>query len=228
MEDNYMKKATFIAVAMTAVVILTGCGAKTPGQVQQDAEEYNSDVIIEQHDTIVQQEKDIQARDDDISDLKNENEDLKNRIKELEETDQEKTAESEMAAEAETSVTVENAEAAKVPLIAKDQEHIQVSAFYHGKDIPLYVATEENRATAIENAKAIYTGVKDRNLSLIISGVSVTNVYILDDGFKKVEELSYDSVDNTYCAQYYMPGDGQYTFLIQTTNATHYYVTVVY
>lgn len=218
-----MKKATFIVAMATAVVMLTGCTAKTPGKVQQDAEQFNSDTIIAQKETIDQQEKVI--------------EDLNNQIEVLKAAGQNTAEESETIAVVETSATVETAEAAeavKVPLIPKDQEHIQVSALYHDKEIELYAATEENRKNSINNAEVITVkdengkDVKDRNISIIINGVSVNKVYVVDEGFKEVEELSYDSVDNTYLAQYHMPGGGQYIFLIQTTNGTHYYVTVVY
>lgn len=283
-----MKKATFIAV-MATVVMLTGCGFKTPGQVQQDAEKHNSDVIIEQYEDILQYKEDLNAKDDEIAgledekealqkrveeleaadaekvesenetikDLTEENEGLKERIKELEKTgEQSKQIESkdkeikalikenedlkkqveelkasvkqETIKEPNTSVTVNGEEMVKIPLIPKDQEKIRVSALYHDEEIPLYVATEGNRAESINNAKDIYKGVKDRHLSIIVDGVSVSNIYIVDEAFKKVEDLSYDSVDNTYSAYYYMSGEGQYTFLIQTTNGTHYYVTVNY
>lgn len=222
-----MKKATFIAVMATAVVMLTGCSGKTPGQVQQDAEQHNSDVIIEQYGTIVEQGKIIQERDDEIADLKDQ----------LEAANAKMSEGSETTVIVETSATVETAEAAetvKVPLIPKDQEHIQVSALYHDKEIELCAVTEENRKDSINNAKVITVkdkngkDVRDRNISIIIGGVSVNKVYVVDEGFKEVEELSYDSVDNTYLAQYYMLGGGKYIFLIQTTNGTHYYVSVVY
>lgn len=219
-----MKKATFIAVVTTVVmVMLTGCGKTTPGQVQKNAEKFNSDTIIEQKDTIAQLEKDLQESND-------ENADLKAQIAELEASTGKKTSEKSettTAKEVETTVAVKTEEV-KVPIIPKDQEKIQVSAFYHGKDIPLYVATEANRSAAIDNAVSIYTGVMDRDLSIVVDGVSVTNVYLVDQGFHEVEDLSYDSVDNTYSAQYYMPGDGYYTFLIRTANGNHYYTTVVY
>lgn len=204
-----MKKATFIVAMATAVVMLTGCGAE--------------DQIAAQQITIEQQEKDI--------------EDLKGQLAVLNEAGQNTAEESETIAVVQTSATAGTAEVAeevKVPLIPKDQEHIQVSALYHDKEIELYAATEENRKNSINNAKVITVkdekgkDVKDRNISIIISGVSVNKVYVVDEGFKEVEELSYDSVDNTYLAQYHMPGGGQYIFLIQTTNGTHYYVTVVY
>lgn len=204
-----MKKATFIATMATVVVILTGCGSE--------------DQIAAQQITIDQQKKDI--------------EDLKAQLAVLNEAGQNTAEESETIAVVQTSATAGTAEVAeevKVPLIPKDQEHIQVSALYHDKEIELYAATEENRKNSINNAKVITVkdekgkDVKDRNISIIISGVSVNKVYVVDEGFKEVEELSYDSVDNTYLAQYHMPGGGQYIFLIQTTNGTHYYVTVVY
>lgn len=221
-----MKKATFIAVVATAVVMLGGCGIKTPGQVQRNAEKFNSDTIIEQKDIILQQEKDLQAKDDEIADLKE-------RIAELEASNQNETPEKSETSEAtvtkETSTSVAvRKEEVKVPIIPKDQERIQVSAFYHGKDIPLYVATDANRSAAIDNAEYIYQGVMDRDLSIVVNGVSVSKVYLMDHGFHEVEDLSYDSVDNTYSAQYYMPGDGVYTFLIQTVHGSHYYTTVAY
>lgn len=280
-------KTTFIAVA-TAVVMLTGCGAETPGQVQQNAEKHNSDVIIQQYEDLLQNEKDLNAKDDEIAELKKrveeleaadaeqvesendtikdlteENESLKERIAELDKTgEQSKQIESkdeeikalkeenaglkkqveelkistkqETAGKTNSPVIVQSDETAKVPLIPKDKEKIRVSAFYHNSDIPLYVATEENRGESINNAKVITVkdangkDVKDRDLSIMIDGVSVANVYLVDKEFKKVEDLSYDGVDNTYKAYYYMPRGGQYTFLIQTTNGTHYYVTVEY
>ncbi len=211
-----MKKATFIAVMATAVVMLTGCGSEEQIAAQQTQ-------IDTQQTTIDQQEKDI--------------EELKGQIAVLEAAGHNTEEESETIAVVQTSATVETAEAAeevKVPLIPKDQEHIQVSALYHGKEIPIYVATEENRADAINNATVITVkdargnDIRDRDISIITSGVSVNKVYVVDEGFKEVEELSYDSVDNTYLAQYYMSGAGQYIFLIQTTNGTHYYAPVVY
>lgn len=258
-----MKKATFIAVVATVVVMLTGCGE------QQKAEQHSSGVIIEQHNTINEQEKTINAKQDDIDELTtknenlaNENAELKEKLAELEananknpdakddeidsltsenENLKKRVEDLEAAAKKQettqnstTSTTVKNDEAVKVPLIPKDQENIRVSALYHGKEIPLYVATEENRADSINNAKSIAVqdargnDIRDRDISFIINGVSVTNVYVVDDGFKEVEDLSYDGVDNTYLAQYYMPGAGQYTFLIRTSNGTHYYATVVY
>lgn len=273
------KKTTFIAVMATAVVMLTGCAwVKTPGEVQQDAEKHNSDVIIEQYGDLLQNEKDLNAKDDEIADLKEklgaadeeqvesentikelteENESLKERIAELDKTGEqskqieskdeeikalkdenaglkkqveelEASAKQETVGKTNSSVVVQSDETAKVPLIPKDKEKIRVSALYHNSDIPLYVATEENRQTAMDNAKDIYTGARDRHLNIVIDGVSVAGVYVVDKEFKQVEGLSYDSVDNTYSVYYYMPGEGQYTFLIQTTNATHYYVTVKY
>lgn len=71
-----MKKTTFIAVMATAVVMLTGCGVKTPGQVQQDAEKHNSDVIIQQYEELLQNEKDLNAKDDEIAELKKRVEEL--------------------------------------------------------------------------------------------------------------------------------------------------------
>lgn len=180
-----MKKATFIATMATVVVILTGCGSE--------------DQIAAQQITIDQQKKDI--------------EDLKAQLAVLNEAGQNTAEESETIAVVETSATVETAEVAeavKVPLIPKDQEHIQVSALYHDKEIELYAATEENRKNSINNAEVITVkdengkDVKDRNISIIINGVSVNKVYVVDEGFKEVEELSYDSVDNTYLAQYHM------------------------
>lgn len=277
-----MKKTTFIAVMATVVVMLTGCGVKTPGQVQQDAEKHNSDVIIQQYEELLQNEKDLNAKDDEIAELKKrveeleaakaeqvesendiikdlteENESLKERIEELDKTGEQSkqieskdkeietltkenenlkkqveelktSAKQETVQKTNSSVTVKSDETAKVPLIPKDKERIRVSALYHDSDIPLYVATEENRQAAMDNAKSIYTGVKDRHLNIMVDGVSVAGVYVVDKEFKKVEDLSYDNVDNTYSAYYYMPEEGQYTFLIQTTNGTHYYVTVVY
>ncbi len=273
-----MKKTTFIAVMATAVVMLTGCAAKTPGQVQEDAEKHNSDVIIEQYGDLLQNEKDLREKDDEIAGLKEklgaadeeqvesentikelteENESLKERIAELDKTGEQSkqieskdeeikalkeenadlkkqveelkaSAKQETAGKTNSPVIVQSDETAKIPLIPKEKEKIRVSAFYHNSDIPLYVATEENRQAAMDNAKSIYTGVKDRHLNIMVDGVSVAGVYVVDKEFKKVEDLSYDNVDNTYSAYYYMPGEGQYTFLIQTTNGTHYYVTVVY
>lgn len=251
-----MKKATFIAVVATVVVMLTGCGE------QQKAEQHSSGVIIEQHNTINEQEKTINAKQDDIDELTTKNENLANENAELKEklaeleananknpdakddeidslTSENENLEAaakkqETTQNSTTSTTVKNDEAVKVPLIPKDQENIRVSALYHGKEIPLYVATEENRADSINNAKSIAVqdargnDIRDRDISFIINGVSVTNVYVVDDGFKEVEDLSYDGVDNTYLAQYYMPGAGQYTFLIRTSNGTHYYATVEY
>lgn len=204
-----MKKATFIAVMATAVVMLTGCGSE--------------EQIAAQQITIEQQEKDIK--------------DLKGQIEILNAAGHNTEEESETIAVVQTSATVGTAEASrevKVPLIPKDQEHIQVSALYHDKEIELYAATEENRKDSINNAEVITVkdargnAIRDRDISIIISGVSVNKVYVVDEGFKEVEELSYDSVDNTYLAQYYMPTGGKYIFLIQTTNGTHYYVSVVY
>lgn len=211
-----MKKATFIAVMATAVVMLTGCESEEQIAAQQTQ-------IDTQQTTIDQQEKDI--------------EDLKGQIEILKAAGQNTTEESETIAIVQTSATAGTAEVAeevKVPLIPKDQEHIQVSALYHDKEIELYAATEENRKDSINNAEVITVkdargnAIRDRDISIIISGVSVNKVYVVDEGFKEVEELSYDSVDNTYLAQYYMPTGGKYIFLIQTTNGTHYYVTVVY
>lgn len=211
-----MKKATFIAVMATAVVMLTGCGSEEQIAAQQTQ-------IDTQQTTIDQQEKDI--------------EDLKGQIEILKAAGQNTTEESETIAIVQTSATAGTAEVAeevKVPLIPKDQEHIQVSALYHDKEIELYAATEENRKDSINNAEVITVkdargnAIRDRDISIIISGVSVNKVYVVDEGFKEVEELSYDSVDNTYLAQYHMPTGGKYIFLIQTTNGTHYYVTVVY
>lgn len=218
-----MKKATFIAVA-TVVVMLTGCGE------QQKAEQNNSEVIIEQYNTINEQEKTINAKQDEISSLTSENENLKNRVENLEAA----AKKQETTQNTTTSVTVKNDEVVKVPLIPKEQERIQVSALYHDKEISLYAATEEKRADSINNAKSIAVqdargnDIRDRDISFIINGVSVTNVYVVDDGFKEVEELSYNGVDNTYLVHYYMPGEGQYIFLIRTSNGTHYYVTVLY
>lgn len=283
-----MKKATFIAVMATAVVMLTGCSGKTPGQVQQDAEKQNSDVIIEQYGELLQNEKDLKAKDDEITklkkqieeseaadaeqvesesdtikDLTEENEDLKERIEELEKTGEQSkqiesknekikaltkenedlkkqveelkaSAKQEIAEKTNSSATMKNDETAKVPLIPKDKEKIRVSALYHDNEIPLNVATEGNRSESINKANVITVkdangkDVKDRDLSIVIDGVSVSNVYVVDKEFKEVEDLSYDSVDNTYSAYYYMPRGGQYTFLIQTTNGNHYYVSVVY
>lgn len=222
-----MKKATFIAVVTTVVmVMLTGCGADS--QRQENVEQQNSDVNIERSVTMEVYEEDVQKKDDEITDLK----------KQLEAAKAKTSEESETIAVVQTSATVGTAEASrevKVPLIPKDQENIRVSALYHGKEIPLYVATEENRAESINNNAEVITvkdargnAIRDREISIIISGVSVNKVYVVDEGFKEVEELSYDSVDNTYLAQYYMPTGGKYIFLIQTTNGTHYYVTVVY
>lgn len=211
-----MKKATFIAVMATAVVMLTGCTYEDQIAAQQTQ-------IDTQQTTIDQQEKDI--------------EELKGQIAVLEAAGHNTAEESETIAVVQTSATVETAEAAetvKVPLIPKDQEHIQVSALYHDKEIELCAVTEENRKDSINNAKVITVkdkngkDVRDRDISIIIGGVSVNKVYVVDEGFKEVEELSYDSVDNTYLAQYYMLGGGKYIFLIQTTNGTHYYVSVVY
>ena len=222
-----MKKATFIAVVTTVVVILAGCGSETSSQSQESVEQQNSDVNIERLVTMEVYEEDMQKKDNEIAYLKG-------KIKDLEEANSKTQEESETTETVETSAMVEATEAVKVPLIPKNQENIRVSALYHGKEIPLYVATEENRADAINNAKSIAVqdargnDIRDRDISFIINGVSVTNVYVVDDGFKEVEDLSYDGVDNTYLAQYYMPGAGQYTFLIRTSNGTHYYTTVEY
>lgn len=170
------------------------------------------------------------AKDDEINSLTTENENLKNRVENLEAA----AKKQETTQNTTTSVTVKNDEVVKVPLIPKEQERIQVSALYHDKEISLYAATEEKRADSINNAKSIAVqdargnDIRDRDISFIINGVSVTNVYVVDDGFKEVEELSYNGVDNTYLVHYYMPGEGQYIFLIRTSNGTHYYVTVLY
>lgn len=222
-----MKKATFIAVMATAVVMLTGCGEEASDRAQENANHQESDVSVERYISMELYEEDMKAKEAEIADLKD-------RVEVLEAGREETSENSETASRAETSVVVENAETGKVPLIPKNQENIHVSALYHEKEIPLYVATEEKRAESINNAKIITVkdangkDVRDRDLSIVIDGVSVSNVYIVDKEFKEVEGLSCDSVDNTYSVYYYMPRGGQYTFLIQTTNGTHYYVTVVY
>lgn len=184
---------------------------------------------IAELDKTGEQSKQIESKDEEIKALKKENEELKKQVEELKTSAKQETAE-----KTNSSVAVQSDETAKVPLIPKDKEKIRVSAFYHNSDIPLFVATEEKRAESINNAKVITVkdangkDVKDRDLSIMIDGVSVSNVYVVDKEFKKVEDLSYGSVDNTYSAYYYMPRGGQYTFLIQTTNSTHYYVSIVY
>lgn len=176
-----------------------------------------------------------------ISEMKNDIAILEQRLEELETNSSTTTVVKESPAETEAEKEEQSnsfEETAKVkpesfediPVISLENEKIQVSVLYNGESTPITARTEAERDKAINDP--LYLNVPKngrlRDISFLISGVSVKDMYIVDREFKVLEDIKYDSVSNTYSAYYYMPGGGQYTVLIETVNGSHYYVSVVY
>lgn len=203
-------------------------------KVESDTEEAKK--LAEENEKLKKQVEELEATANKVESdaeeakrLAEENEKLKKQVAELEAAAKQETSQ-KTETKTGTSVIV-NSTGEKVPAIPKEQENIRVSAFYNGKDIPLEVADEANRATTINSPNFIAKGCYVTEFELIITGVTVQNVYLIDAeaGFKVVESLTYNSVDNTYCAHYTFPKGGKYSFMIQTVNGMHYYPeTVVY
>lgn len=215
-----MKKllTTFI-IALMGVTFLTGCG----NSQQKAVSELKKDnrILHQQLDEQGQRITDLEKQDQRITDSE-------------ESVDKSSTTETILTeesgnAEDSTKIAVPDYPDVIKEISLKD-EKIQVTVIYNGEAISVVPQTEENRDKAFNDPLILNlpAGGRMRDISLMISGVTVKNVYIVDKQFEELDSLAYDTVDNTYLAYYYMPGAGQYNFLITTINGSHYYISVIY
>lgn len=178
--------------------------------------------------------------DTDISEMQNDIAILEQRVEELEanssttilvEETTETKKEEGSSSETTNTVAVEESDSEVIPVISLGNEAIQVSALHNNKSYPITAQPEAERDKAINNPLNLNVpnGTRLRDISFLISGVTVKDVYVVDkDDFQVLDNITYNSVDNTYLAYYNMPGGGQYTFLITTINDAHYYISVLY
>lgn len=200
-----MKKATFIVtMALIMVCILTGCGGNA-------SDKENSEVPQEQVSTESREVENLtienQQLKTEVEKLTTENQELKNQVDGL--TNELTKLKEELASSSAESNQI--------------NEEIHVSVLYNGKVITLSPTSKD--VDVIINPVDIYQGEYDRNLILLISGVSVKNVYV--NQTEKLEDITYNQTENVWSIPYYMNGEGQYTFLIETENG-RYYISVKY
>ena len=90
--------------------------------------------------------------------------------------------------------------------------------FYNGKLTEMVF--QENEINAINHPVDIYEEVTQRNIAFFISGIPVKSVYVNQ---QKLEDVTYNEQEKMYAVNYYMPGEGQYTFIVETDNGNYYF-----
>lgn len=200
------KLTTFIVLTLMGATMLTGCGK-------------NYDTAI------AEMENDIAILDQRVKELE-----ASSSTTVVKETSAKTEKEEVTSSETTNTVAADETDSEVIPVISKENEEIQVSVLHNDKSYSITAQPEVKRDTAINNPLNLNVpnGTQLRDISFLISGVTVREVYVLDEEFKVVNDISYDGVDTTYLAYYYMPCGGQYTFMITTINDTHYYISVLY
>ena len=95
-----------------------------------------------------------------------------------------------------------------------------VKAIYNGKFIALKIFNDEKSAEA--EATDIYLGYALREISfIVISDTEITQITI------NGEKVDYSREDNMMFISYYMPGGGNYTIKVETSNGV-FYASIVY
>lgn len=216
------KKATFI-VSTLVVLLLTGCGNKRNESYDERYDElYNLYVNLDER--FQEQEKANETTNSEV-------EELSKAISTIEEQIQSKVQkEKTMVSNTKDTQTATQKENHKVENISVQDEKIQVSVLYNDASIPITAYDETQRDMAINNPYSLIVPEcgQLRDISFIISGITVKSVYVVNNNFEEVENIKYSGVDNTYSFYYYMPTGGLYTFLITTVNGSHYYISVLY
>lgn len=200
-----MKKATFVVtMALIMVCILTGCGGNTSDKENSEVQQEHVSTENREVENLITENQQLKT---EVEKLATENQELKNQLDSL--TNEVTKLKEQLASSSAESNQI--------------NEEIQVSVLYNGKVITLSPTSKD--LDVISNPVDIYQGEYDRNLTLLISGVSVKNVYVNQS--EKIEEITYNETESVYSIPYYMNGEGQYTFLIETENG-RYYVSVIY
>lgn len=213
------KMATFIVITLIGGGMLTGCSSN---RNENNDELYNLCVNLEEQ----------------IQELQSENETMKNEMEKLSTEISSIKERNSLTIKSETTVVSDNnesetttqKESCEVQNISLQDEKIYVSVIYNNESIPINAYPEAKRDTAISEPYSLIVPESGRlrDISFIISGITVKDVYVVDKQFQKIEDIKYSNVDNTYSFYYYMPGGGLYTFLVTTVNGTHYYFSVLY
>lgn len=198
-----MKKMSTFIMALMATLYLTGCGSDD-AELKELRERVNYLESI--HETSTPSEV-----------VKSDNESIQDEIST--ESSEEKSSEKTLVI---SSTSLE------VPQISKENEDIMVTMFYCGNSFNCKVVSEMNLGT-LPNIKLPFYGEEIRNVSLVISGVTVNAIYKVENNtWKQVENITFDTVDNTYLSSIYIDGSETNTFMIQTVNGNHYYVAIKY
>lgn len=93
----------------------------------------------------------------------------------------------------------------------------KVLRFYNGK---LTEVVFQDEMDAINHPVDIYEGITQRDIAFFISGIPVKNVYVNQ---QKLEDVTYNEQEKMYVVSYYMPGEGQYSFIVETENGNYYF-----
>lgn len=200
-----MKKATFIAttlLTLIATLLLGGCGSKRE-EVTIPTEVVTQEELMET----------LNNRDDVHQELKKEVERLKSNLNKQQ---QELSKANKRIAELESKVPEEVQP--KVETTPIETATPKVMLFYRGKFTEIKPHEEKE---AINNPVDVYEGEADRNLSFVIYGISIKNVYVNQKLLE--EEIAYNEKEQAYSFNYYMNGEGQYTFLVEADSGDYYF-----
>lgn len=197
-----MKKTTFIVTMILIMSLLTGCGADRGTSTEE---------LQESVKTLTNRVADLEEQVETQKELEEEVESLKSQMADME-TALEKIDNDAKASESNEKTSEKD---------DSNEKTVKIAAVYRGKVISLKTQTE---IEAINNPVSIYEGEMERNITFLISGDAVKDVYVNQT---KVEEVTYNAQEGEYVFGYYMPGEGQYTLLIDTDNG-QYYASVLY
>lgn len=197
-----MKKTTFIVTMILIMSLLTGCGADRGTSTEE---------LQESVKTLTNRVADLEEQVETQKELEEEVKSLKSQMADME-TALEKIDNDAKASESNEKTSEKD---------DSNEKTVKIAAVYRGKVISLKTQTE---IEAINNPVSIYEGEMERNITFLISGAAVKDVYVNQT---RVEEVTYNAQEGEYVFGYYMNGEGQYTLLIDTDNG-QYYASVLY
>lgn len=201
---------------------LTGCGKYDRLEKRVSAlesiNEASETAADEQNSTIEEYKATAEEYKAAMEEQKKYNDKLEARMKALEAQNKKATTSASSNSSKDEQETSQQISAQK----EEEASSIQIVAVYNGKELLLHPQSETD---AINKPLAIYENVTCRDIDLTISGAKVKAIYVNQK--EKLENINYNSELKSYCVYYYMPGEGQYTFMIET-EADKYYVSVLY
>ena len=155
-----------------------------------------------------------QLKADNIQ-LENENDDLEAKVEELTAVSREKD---DKIAYQTGQIEGLETRIKRIEAQAEKDTKPKLIRFYNGKLTEMVF--QENEINAINHPVDIYEEVMQRNIAFFISGIPVKSVYVNQ---QKLEDVTYNEQEKMYVVSYYMPGEGQYSFIVETENGNYYF-----